>query len=316
MKGALRYLAVGILGLLLLGGTAQLWAQAPAKDSEADLYTAWYNEKDATKKADIAKTYLDKYPKGQYAAYMKQSITAYQFSLFQTAFQNHKSSDLFDLAKKFLADPPEGVDPVTFLYWPALESQRLTVSRDFTLEKDGRDFTQKAIAAIEAGKMPAMVQDKAAWDGGQKNKVLGAFYQNLGLIDAHDKQNDQAVTELNKALTLDPNQPYTAFQLGLIYQGKYNDDLQKYNAITDKESADAKTALDVLHADEDNAIEALGRFMALTDGNAQWTSQRNSVQPVLEAFWKERHPDDPTGAQKAVDKYKTPAANPSSTPGV
>jgi tetratricopeptide (TPR) repeat protein len=307
MKRATKYLAVVMAVALLLAGTAVMMAQAQAKDSEADLYTAWYNEKDAAKKADVAKKYLEKYPKGQYAAYMQQSITEYEFTQFAAAWQNHNAADLFSRAKAFLASPPEGVEPVTFYYWPALESHRLTRTRDFTLAKEGREFTQKAITDIEAGKIPAMVQDKAKWDGGEKNKVLGLLYQNLGLIDAHDKMNDQAIIELQKALALDPSEPYSAFQLGLLYQDKYSQDLSKYNALTDKESADGKAQLETLHKDADDAIDALGRFLALTDGKTGWNSQRTSVQNVLNEFWKTRHPDDPNGAQKAVDKYKTPA---------
>ncbi len=121
---------------------------------------------------------------------------------------------------------------------------------------------------------------------------------------------DQAVPELQKALGLDPKQAYTAFQLGLIFQGKYDEDLKKYTALTDKESPEAKTQLDVIHKDADDTIDALGRFLALTDGQAQWTSQRNSVDAVLKEYWKTRHPEDPNGAQKAVDKYKAPASAP------
>ena len=318
MNRVSRVISILLVALWLLGGAVILLAQAPAKDSEAALYTAWYNEKDAAKKVDIAKQYLEKYPKGQYAAYMEQTILQFKFSQFQNAFQSHNSAELFTLAKDFLASPPQGVEAITFLYWPALESHRLTLARDFTLEADGRDFTKKAITEIEAGKIPAMVQNKAAWDGGEKNKVLGMLYQNLGLMDVHDKQSDQAVAELQKALTFNANEPYTAFQLGLLFQDKYNQDLAKYNAITDQTSPDAKAQLDVLHADEDTAIDALGRFLALTDGMAQWSTQRANVQTVLDAFWKERHPDDPTGSQKAVDKYKTPPPNApttSPTPG-
>ncbi len=319
MNRVSRILFVLIVAFMFLGGTALIVAQtqtpaqpsqsaqpAKAKESETDLYTAWYNEKDPAKKVDIAKKYLELYPKGQYASYMEQTILQYKFSQFQTAFKNHNDADLFKIAKDFLASPPAGIEPITFLYWPALESQRMTMARDFSMEADGRDFTTKCITEIEAGKIPAMVQDKTAWAGGQKNKVLGLLYQNLGLMDVHDKNNDQAVTELQKALSYDDKQPYTAFQLGLLYQDRYNNDLAKYNAITDQNSPEAKAQLDVLHADEDAAIDALGRFLALTDGMAQWTSQRANVQPVLDAFWKERHPDDPNGSQKAVDKYKNP----------
>ncbi|MBZ5536150.1 MAG: hypothetical protein LAO31_09360 [Acidobacteriia bacterium] len=307
MKRPAKYLAVVMAAALLLAGTTVMMAQAQAKDSEADLYTAWYNEKDVAKKADVAKKYLEKYPKGQYAAYMQQSVTEYQFQQFAAAWQGHNSADLFNRAKEFLASPPEGVESITFLYWPALESHRLTRTKDYTLAKDGRDFTQKAIAEIEAGKVPAMVQDKAKWDGGEKNKVLGVLYQNLGLIDVHDKSMDQAITNLQKALAVDSKEPYSAFQLGLIFQGKYDEDLKKYNALTDKESPDAKAQLDVIHTDADNTIDALGRFLALTEGQTQWSSQRNSVDAVLKEYWKTRHPEDPNGAQKAVDKYKTPA---------
>lgn len=310
MKRVSKYFAVVLIAALMLGGTAVILAQAQAKDSEADLYTAWYNEKDVCKKADIAKKYLEKYPKGQYAAYMQQSVTQCEFQQFAAAWQSHNSADLFSRAKQFLATPPEGVEAITFLYWPALESRRLTMARDYNLAQDGRDFTQKAITEIEAGKMPAMVQDKAKWEASEKNKILGLLYQNLGLIDAHDKLTDQAATELQKALSYDPTEPYSAFQLGLLFQGKYDEDLKKYNALTDKASADAKAQLEVIHKDADDAIDALGRFLALTEGKTEWTNQRTSVQNVLSEYWKTRHPDDPNGSQKAVDKYKTASTNP------
>jgi tetratricopeptide (TPR) repeat protein len=310
MKRATKYLAVLMVVALLLAGTAVMMAQAQTKDSEADLYTAWYNEKDAAKKVDLAQKYLEKYPSGQYAAYMKQTVIGYKFQQFQTAMEKQNTADLFRIAKEFLAEKNEGIESVTFLFWPALESNRLTMKRDYQYSKEGREFTQQAITEIEGGKIPAMFQDKAKWEASEKNKYLALMYQNLGLIDAHDKLPDQAVPELQKALGLDPKQAYTAFQLGLIFQGKYDEDLKKYTALTDKESPEAKTQLDVIHKDADDTIDALGRFLALTDGQAQWTSQRNSVDAVLKEYWKTRHPEDPNGAQKAVDKYKAPASAP------
>jgi tetratricopeptide (TPR) repeat protein len=302
--------------VVLLGGTAVLMAQAqaPAKESESDLYRAWYNEKDAAKKVDVAKRYLEKYPNGQYAAYLKQTVITYNFSQlfnqFQAAMQTQNTTELFRVAKELMADKPEGVENVTFLFWPALESHRLTMRRDFQFAKEGREFTQAAVAEIEAGKIPAMFQDKTKWESVEKSMYLSRMYQNLGLIDIKEKLTDQAMIELQKALTLDPKQAYSVFQLGLIFQGKYDEDLKKYNALADKESAEAKTQLDALHKDADDAIDALGRFMALTDGQAQWSNQRNSVQGVLNEYWKTRHADDPNGAQKAIDKYKAPAAPP------
>lgn len=314
MNRASRFVAVFTMAVFLLTGAAVLLAQAQAKDSEADLYTAWYNEKDAGKKADIAKKYMEKYPKGQYAAYMQQTVVQYKFQQFGAAWQSHNTADLFKIANEFLADPPQGVDTVTFLYWPALESHRLTMARNYSFEKEGRDFTQKAVTEIEGGKIPAMFQDRAKFESTDKNKVLALLYQNLGLIDAHNKLSEQAVGELQKALTLDSTQPYTVFQLGVLFQGKYDADLQKYNAIADKNSPEAKAQLDVLHKDEDDAIDAMGRFIALTAGKSEWANQRNSVDSALKAFWKERHPEDPDGSQKAVDKFKTSTAN-SPAPG-
>lgn len=307
MKHLSRWIAVILVAALLLGTASVLIAQA--KESETDLYTAWYNEKDTAKKVDVAKKYLEKFPNGQYAAYMKQSIMDYKFQRFAGAFQSHNAADVFGLAKELLNDHIEGVEHITLLYWPALESRRLTLARDFTLEKEGREFTQQAITEIEAGKVPAVVQDKADWERNIKNKALAMFYQNLGLMDVRAKASEQAVTELKKALSLDSNQPYSAFQLGLLFQNKYDEDLKKYNGIADKESAEAKSLLEILHQDADDAIDAFGRFMALTEGNAQWANQRNSVDSVLKEYWKTRHPDDPNGAQKAVDKYKTPSTS-------
>jgi tetratricopeptide (TPR) repeat protein len=314
MKRATRYLAVVLLASLFLGATSLLLAQA--KESETDLYTAWYNEKDAAKKADVAKKYLEKFPNGQYASYMKQTVIGFKFQQFQTAAQTQNTADLFRIAKEFLAEKPEGIENITFLFWPAMESHRLTMKRDYQFAKDGRDFTQQAVTEIEGGKSPAMFQDKAKWESTEKNAYLARMYQNLGLIDAHDKATDQAVSEFQKALAFDPKQTYTAFQLGLLFQGRYDEDLKKYNAVADKESPEAKAQLDQLHKDADDTIDALGRFLALTEGQAQWSNQRNSVQAVLAEYWKTRHPDDPNGSQKAVDKYKMLAPTAPTPPGI
>lgn len=311
MNRVLRSLSILMIAVVLFSTSTVLMAQA--KESESDLYTAWYNEKDAAKKVDFAKKYLEKFPNGQYAAYMKQTVIGFKFQQFQTAMQTQNTADLFRIAKEFLSEKNEGIENVTFLFWPALESHRLTLRRDYQYAKEGRDFTQQAVSEIEAGKIPAMFQDKAKWEAAEKNKYLATMYQNLGLIDAHDKLTDQAVAELQKALTLEPKQAYTAFQLGLLYQGKYDEDLKKYNALADKESPEAKAQLEVLHKYADDTIDALGRFMALTEGQANWNSQRNSVEAVLKEYWKTRHPEDPNGAQKAVDKYKAPAAAPAPT---
>ncbi len=172
MKRATKYLAVLMVVALLLAGTAVMMAQAQTKDSEADLYTAWYNEKDAAKKVDLAQKYLEKYPSGQYAAYMKQTVIGYKFQQFQTAMEKQNTADLFRIAKEFLAEKNEGIESVTFLFWPALESNRLTMKRDYQYSKEGREFTQQAITEIEGGKIPA-ISGQGKVGGLRKEQIPG-----------------------------------------------------------------------------------------------------------------------------------------------
>lgn len=301
-----------------LGGITQ--AQELTKE-EADAYRAYFDAqsaKDWAKALDAAKAYVQKFPSGKYAKYLKEKgIPQARGILFNAALTAKNTSEMIRIGKEALADDPQNLD---YLYLLALKIRELELFAsppNYSHAADVAEFTKQAISLIETGKVPAVVP-KDKWN--QKSN-LSWLYQNLAVIDANNKNTDKAIEYYSKAAEFDPTNPFNFLACGSLHQVKYKEAVDKYQAFPEVDRAvaeadmkpEVKAALGEVNKEADAVINCWARFMATTVSSKEYEQQRQQVDKVLPGLYKYRHPDaPPDGLQKLIEQLRN--SPPSSSP--
>jgi len=288
------------------------------KQAEADAYKAWYDAnaaKDFSKAVPLAKEYLEKFPNGQYASYLRDKwLPQTRGYLFGEALKAKNSNDMISLGREALEKDPENLD---YLYLLAVNLRANEISAatpNYAHASEAADFSQRAIKLIEAGKVPAVV-DKAKWN---QNQQLAYLYQTLAIISEQKKETDKALELYAKAATLDGTNVINYFSCGRLHQEKYLASVQKYQAFpeadrtADPAKPEVKAALDEANKHADMVIDCWARFVALTPTK---TTTRDQVEKVITDLYKYRHPESPDGLQKLIEQYRssTPASSSNTT---
>jgi tetratricopeptide (TPR) repeat protein len=285
-------------------------AKQEATKEEAEAYKLWYEAnqaKDIPKAVGFAKTYLEKFPTGQFATYLKGWIRPH---LFNEAMKGKNTGEMIRLGKEQLAAEPENLDYLYLLAVSIQTNELFASPPNYSHAAEVADFSQRAIKLIEGGKVPQVVP-KETWKQGPS---LALLYSNLALVEAKNKNGDKAIGYYEKAATLDPSSASYFLQLGVLYQEKYQSAAKKYQDFpeADRQAAEPKPevkgALDEANAHADKVIDNWARFMALTASVDAWKTTRDQVSGVLTNLYNYRHPDSPDGLQKLIEKYKTNGA--------
>jgi len=295
----------------LTGSQPAFW-QDDGKKAEADAYKAWFDSRsDVPKAMELAKAYLQKFPSGQYADYLRKWIPGQRGILFNQAMTAKDVAKMVQLGNEALAEDPNNLDYLYLLAY-AIRQDELG-AKNYAHAGEEADYTNRAIKLIEGGKVPGVVlKDKF-----NKNSTLAYLYQNLALIEVNKKGTDKALEYYSKAAGLDASDPGNFLACGSLHQMKYQAAAVKYQAIpdADKTAADpkpeVKAALDDVNKEADAVIDCWARFMAVSANNAAYASTRTQVGSALADLYKYRHPDSPDGLQKLIDQYKAQAGAPS-----
>jgi hypothetical protein len=300
------------------------WSQAAAQDpkaEEAAAYKAWYeaNQAASTSKSvadyrtamGLAKAYLEKYPSGQYASYLKDKwVPQTRIFLFNKAYEAKNTAEMIEIAKEVFAAEPENLD---FLYTLAVSlrvNELSTNPPNLSHAAEATDFTQRAIKLIEAGKKPTGVQN---W---KQNVALAYLYQTLAIIEGKNNNSDKALEHYAKAGTLDPTNGAYFLACGQIHQDRYLKAVEKYQAMPEAEKTAAepkpevKAALEDVNKSADGVIDCWARFVALTATKNDFGPVRDQVQRELTKLYTYRHPESPDGLQRLIDHYKSGATTP------
>ena len=291
-------------------------AQDP-KQAEADAYKAWYDAnaaKDLSKAIPLAKEYLEKFPSGQYASYLRDKwlpqTTGY---LFGEARKAKNMAEMISIGRQALEKDPENLD---YLYLLAVDIRTNEISTNppnYAHANEAAEFTERAIKLIEAGKVPGVFADKTKWN---QNAQLAYLYQSLAIISEQKKDNDKALQLYAKASSLDNTNVVNYFACGRLHQEKYLTAVQKYQAFpeadrtADPAKPEVKAALDEANKHADMVIDCWARFVAMSPNK---TPVRDQVEKVITDLYKYRHPDSPDGLQKLIDQYRSAAPASSTT---
>jgi tetratricopeptide (TPR) repeat protein len=292
---------------------APLRAQEEGNAEEVAAYGAFHAAQtagDAAKASELARAYLEKFPKGQYAEYLSKYLGSARWQRFNEAIKKKDMGGMITVGREGLtADPGD----VNYLYWMAvnLRQNELLGGGEPAHAKEAEEFTLKAIERIEAGGVPVGV-DAAKWD---KSANQGLLYQSLALLAAKRGETAKALEHYQKSSSLAPKDvainARNYLGCGTLHKSAYDDAVAKYQALpeaartADPPAAEATAAVDLANKEADAAIDCWARFLAVTAANPSDT--RTKVEQALGALYQYRHPDQPQGYQALVEKYKSGA---------
>jgi hypothetical protein len=280
--------------------------QDPAAE-EAAAYKAWYdanNAKDMPKALELAKAYLDKYPNGQYAAYLKtwytKTKTGTITAALNAAVAAKNTAEVARIGKDLMASEPDNLDYALFL-----ANQLRTLDTNFQYTADVTQYTNTSIRLIQSGKTPTAAANTPAFD---KNKTLAYLDSVLASYDERNKDTDKALAHYDEAAMADPMNAGPYFNCGRLHQGRYATAAAEYQKIpeADRTAADpkpeVKAALDKVNQEADAVINCWSRFLALAKTDYK-EDVKQKVMTALSDLYKYRN-GSTDGLQKLIDDNK------------
>jgi hypothetical protein len=309
-------------------------APVPQDQAEADAYKAWYDAnaaKDYVKAMELAKAYVQKFPSGKYADYLKKtwmpSIRGY---FYKQAADAKNVSEVIRIGNEVLAEDPDNLDYLLALVVQIRTNELFANPPVYTHAADAANFSERAIRLIESGKVPTGADAKF-----NKNVTLAYLHETLAKVhEGHGKNPDKALAQYEKAAELDSNTAGYFFNCGRIHNDKYAAAAQKYDAAQKKVDAipeadrsaaepkpevksaldEAKSALAEVNNEADAVIRCWARFLGLTFEKNTWGETRARILQAFTDLYKYRHNNSTDGMDKLIDQNKpTPQSN-SGTP--
>jgi hypothetical protein len=272
-------------------------AQEVVQD-EGAFYRAFHEASqagDTARAIDAAKAYLEKYPSGQYAEFLKKWQDTARMTQLDAAIKEKRTADMIKAGQEVLAGDPENLNVIYALAFNIRRNELLAAPPVFQNAAAAVDLAKRAIALIEAGKTLTGV---ASFD---KDATLAWMTQILAVNEGKNGGMAEAIRLYEKSSALAPSDPIVARNmLGVVAlrQGKYAELAKAYNALPDADRAAAepnpevKAAKEALNLEADAIIEVAASFVAYgrTKGLPPATVDR--VNQLLETVYKGRFPED------------------------
>ena len=161
-------------------------------------------------------------------------------------------------------------------------------------------YAAKAIELIEAGKKPDNMDD-ARW-GEYKTKWLPQLYQSAGMLAIMTNNKDDARAKLEKAASLNSNDPFTFVLLGSLVEEEYQKFAEQHKAQSPGPLKDE--LLNQAHGKMDQIIDLYARAVALSEGKPEYQKLNEQIMEGLQTYYKYRHKGSEDGLRQLIDKYK------------
>ena len=309
MKSVHSFGRFALVLAICLASVPSTRAQEAGAD-ETVLYQTWFgaNSQGMQDKAlEAAKAYLEKFPKGQYAAYLKNWMMGPKLQAFNTALQAKNIDEMVKVGRDILTMDPENLG---IHYAIAFNIRRLELAAspaNFGHAKEAVEFSQSSIKLIEGGKVI---------EGGKFNKdaSLAILWQIQALVAADAKKTDEAVALYTKSSASDPGNAgivaYNLLALASLHKAPYDAAVGVYRAFPDADrsaatlSPEVKAALDAVYAKADPLIDDWARFVALTRARNLAAETREQVLASLKTVYGTRYAGDVTGLEPLLTKLQ------------
>ncbi len=301
-----KTLAPAAAGTILLAAAFALPSPAPVAAQEVvrdegAFYRAWHDASQAgdnAKAMAAAKTYLEKYPTGQYAEFIKKWLSTAQMTALDAAIKEKRTADMITVGRVILAGDPENLNVLYALAFNVRRNELLASPQKFDHAADAKEFAQKAIALVEGGKTLVGVQ---SFD---KNATLAWLYQTLAIVAANAGNAAEAVKLYDKSSSLAPEdvaiKGRNLLSLIAMEQASYTEAAKAYNALPEADRAAAeppaavKSARDALNAEADRLIDSATTFVAFGKAKNLPATTIERVNQMLQTVYKARFPEDTT----------------------
>jgi tetratricopeptide (TPR) repeat protein len=281
---------------LTLAPAAPSVAQEVVQD-EGAAYRAWHDASqanDSAKAMAAAKAYLEQYPTGQYADFMKKWFGTAQMTALDAAIKEKRTADMIAVGREILAADPENLNVLYALAFNIRLNELM--AQKFDHAKDAKEFSQKAISMVEAGKTLAGVSSF------NKDVTLGWLYQSLAVIEGHGGDPKEALKLYQKSSALVPDdvaiRGRNLLNVLAMQQGSYADAAKAFNALPEADRAAAeppdavKAARAALNVEADALIETAADFVAFGKAKSLPAATVDKVNQLLETVYKGRFPED------------------------
>jgi len=285
---------------LAFAPAAPVVAQEVVQD-EGAAYRAWHDASqaaDGAKAMAAAKAYIEQYPTGQYADFMKKWYGTAQMTALDAAIKEKRTGDMIAVGREILATDPENLNVLYALAFNIRRNELFASPQNFANAPAAVEFSQKAIGLVESGKTLTGVQ---SFD---KNATLAWLTQILAVNEGKNGSPAEAVKLYEKSTALAPDDPQIAARNLLavvtLRQAKYTELAKGYNALPEADRAAAepkpevKAAKDALNAEADGLIDAAASFVAFGKAKNLPAATVDRVNQMLQTVYKGRFPEDAT----------------------
>ncbi|HEX9187051.1 MAG TPA: hypothetical protein VGB87_08275 [Vicinamibacteria bacterium] len=294
---AAGFILIAVLALLPAAGAA---AQEVVQD-EGAAYRAWHEASQAADNAKAmaaAREYIEKYPTGQYADFIKKWYGTAQMTALDAAIKEKRMADMVAVGRDILKTDPENLNVLYALAFNLRLNELMAAPAKFDHAKDAKEFSQKAISLVEGGATLAGVQSF------NKDATLGWLHQALAIIEAREGSADEAVKLYEKSSSLAPDdvaiKGRNLFNVLALQQGAYTEAAKAFNALPEADRAAAepndavKAAREALNAKADALIETAATFVAFGKAKNLPAATVDRVNTLLQTVYKGRFPEDAT----------------------
>lgn len=217
-------------------------------------------------------------------------------SLLNSYINTGQTQDAMTLGTKWLAEHPDDVTVMQNLTILA-SAQAIQGNNAFIVQ--GRDYGARAIALLEADKMPAGF-DAAKWPDYRKS-ALTSLYRETGVLAFKAGANESALPLLEKAIEAGSNDAAVYFLVSDMLNETYE---RSAKAAMVASAADKQAATQKAEAALDKVIESYARAIAFTDGKAEFAQANAAFRERIAPYYKYRHKNSTDGMQQLIDKYK------------
>jgi tetratricopeptide (TPR) repeat protein len=299
-----KTLAPAAAGTMLLAAAFALAIPAPAAaqevvQDEGAFYRAWHDASQAgdnAKAIAAAKTYLEKYPTGQYADFIKKWLSTAQMTALDTAIKQRRTADMIKVGREILASDPENLNVLYALAFNILRNELLASPPKYDHAADAKEFAQKAIALVEGGKTLVGVQNF------NKDATLAWLYQTLAMVEGNAGDTAEALKLYDKSSSLAPDdvaiKGRNLLNVLAMEQSSYAEAAKAYNALPEADRAAAEppetvtAAREALNAEADRLIDTAVTFVAFGKAKNLPAATIDRVNQLLETVYKARFPED------------------------
>lgn len=315
VRHALALAGIGLSALISTRAATPATAQEVVQD-EGAFYRAFHEASqagDTARALEAAKAYLEKYPGGQYADFIRKWQDTARMTQLDAAIKEKRTADMLKVGQEILAADPENLNVIYALAFNIRRNELLASPPVYENTAAAVGYAKRGIALVEAGRTLTGV---ASFD---KGATLAWMTQILAIGESRGGNEEAAIQLYQKSSALAPNDPLVARNLLAVVtlcQGNYGEAAKAYNALPNDARAAAepapevKAAKDSLNAEADKLIDAAAAFVAYGRTKGLPAATVDRVNQLLETVYKGRFPEDAglDGLKKILADKGAPAA--------